>query len=77
MSDKNEREKFKSTEEEFIGDGLSRGDGSDSSRDLKNSNQTDYGKRSIEDLRHEAKEKDVSGYKEMDREELINALKKI
>src|SRR5690554_3157076 len=77
MSDQNERERFKSTEEEFIGDGLSRKDGDDSSRDLKNSNQTDYEKRSIEDLRHEAREKDISGFKEMSREQLIKALKKV
>lgn len=76
MSDQKEREKFKSTEEEFIGDGLSRKDGSDSSRDLKNSNQTDYENRSIEDLRHEAEEKGVNGFERMSKEQLKSALKK-
>lgn len=77
MTDSKEREKFKPTQEEFIGDGLSDLGNSDSSGDRTAKKHPDYENRSLEDLRHEARELGVSGFGAMKREQLINRLKRM
>jgi len=78
MAEKKEREKFKPTQEEFIGDGIS--DMSKAKEEGRSEHpsqkrkQSPYEERSLEDLRKEARARGISGSAAMGKAELVNAL---
>lgn len=78
MADKKGREKFKPTQEEFIGDGISDlkkgNEEGKTERNPQKNKQTPYEDRSLEDLRSEARARGISGFGAMRRAELVNTL---
>lgn len=77
MAEQSERKKFRKTEEEFIDDGLSERKQANFPPVNEKEYKPDYKKRSLENLRREAREKGVVGYTKMNREELANRLRAI
>src|SRR5690625_381711 len=77
MAEKQEREKFKPIQEEFIGEGISdmskgKEDGSSQSPSQK-SKQSPYEERSLENLSKEERERSINGTTTMEKAELVNA----
>lgn len=73
MADQPRRERYKETEEEFVGEGLSRNIKEENS----GSDQAKYEEWTLRELQREAEKKNVKNYRKMEREELISRLKSL
>lgn len=68
MSEENKKQTIKEPQEEF------KDDRPVSQKDETEQNTAGYNEWSLEDLRTEAKRKEIAGYQNMDKEELVNKL---